>query len=224
MRWALVVLFATTLTVAPMRFARSQAGPTIRLPAPAARGAMSVEEALHVRRSVRALRDEELPLAQLAQLLWAAQGITDPEGHRTAPSAGARYPLEIYVVAGRVSGLTAGVYKYRAREHDLVRHLEGDQRSRLVQAAVGQDWIAQAPAVLAIASVDERTRARYRDRTERYVAIEVGHVGQNVYLQATALGLGTTMVGAFQDDSVAAVLHLDRAERPVGLMPVGRPQ
>jgi SagB-type dehydrogenase family enzyme len=127
-------------------------------------------------------------------------------------------------VAANVTDLPVGVYKYRPREHDLVRHLDGDQRPHLVQAAVRQEWIAQAPIVLAIASVDERTRARYGDRTDRYVAIEVGHVAQNVYLQAATLGLGTTIVGAFQDDSVAAILRLDRAERPVALLPVGKPR
>ncbi len=223
MRYALAVLPAV-LMVIPMHSAPAQATPTVSLPAPAPRGAMSVEEALRARRSVRTLQDEPLSLAQLGQLLWAAQGITDAEGHRTAPSAGARYPLEIYVVAANVTGLPAGVYKYRPTEHDLVRHVEGDQRPHLVQAAVQQEWILQAPVVLAITSVDERTRARYRDRTDRYVAIETGHVGQSVCLQAAALGLGTTVVGAFLDDSVSAVLRLERTERPIVLLPVGRPR
>jgi SagB-type dehydrogenase family enzyme len=223
MRHALVVL-PVALVVIPMHSALTQAPPAISLPAPATRGAMSVEEALRARRSVRTLQDAPLSLAQLGQLLWAAQGVTDAEGHRTAPSAGARYPIELYVVAANVTDLPVGVYKYRPREHDLTRHLDGDQRSRLVQAAVRQEWITQAPVVIAITSVDQRTRARYGDRTDRYVAIEAGHVGQSICLQAVALGLGTTMVGAFQDDSVAAVLRLDRAERPVVLVPVGRPQ
>jgi SagB-type dehydrogenase family enzyme len=216
---AIVVPFA--LLVTPMRSATAQDQPTIGLPAPATRGAVSLEETLRARRSVRGFTDDAMSLAQLGQLLWAAQGITDAEGHRTAPSAGARYPIELYVVAANVAGLTAGVYKYRPREHDLVRHLTGDRRARLVEAAVRQDWILTAAAVFAITSVDERTRARYRDRTERYVAVEAGHVGQNICLQAVALGLGTTVVGAFQDDSVSAVLELDRSERPIVLIPVG---
>ena len=220
----LVALLTASLLGLPMRSAHPQAGQTIRLPTPEHRGTMSVEEALRTRRSNRSLRDEALSLAQLGQLLWAAQGVTDAEGHRTAPSAGARYPIELYVVAASVTDLPPGVYRYRPQDHTLLPHLEGDRRTRLVQAAVQQEWIAQAPVVLAITAVDERTRARYRDRTDRYVAIEVGLVGENVYLQATALGLGTTMVGAFQDDSVHAVLQLDRAERPLALMPVGRPR
>ena len=221
MRPLLAIVLPTVLLVTPMRSATAQ--DTIRLPAPATRGAVSLEETLRARRSVRGFTDEALTLAQLSQLLWAAQGITDAEGHRTAPSAGARYPIELYVVAANVSGLPAGVYKYRPREHDLVRHLDGDRRSRLVEAAVRQDWILTAAAVVAITSVDERTRARYHDRTERYVAIEAGHVGQNLCLQAVALGLGTTVVGAFQDDSVTSALSLERSERPIVLIPVGKP-
>lgn len=213
-----------SLAVLPMSAAWSQNQMPIALPAPSVRGSTSVEEALQARRSVRELADEPLALAELGQLLWAAQGINRPDGHRTAPSAGARYPIELYVIAGRVTGLPAGVYRYRAAEHDLVPHLAGDRRAALVEAAVRQDWIARAPAVLAITSVDERTRTRYGDRTERYVAIETGAVGENVYLQAAALGLGTTMVGAFQDDRIADVLQLDRATRPLALMPVGRPR
>jgi len=207
-----------------MHSARSQAAEAVTLPAPVSEGTMSVEEALRTRRSVRALRDDALPLSQLGQLLWAAQGITDAEGHRTAPSAGARYPIELYVVVANVRDLQPGVYRYRPHEHTLTPHLTGDVRARLVQAAVQQEWIAQAPAIITITAVDERTRTRYRDRTDRYVAIEVGAVGQSVYLQATALGLGTTMVGAFQDENVSAVLQLDRSERPLALMPVGKPR
>jgi SagB-type dehydrogenase family enzyme len=223
MRTLTTILLAMPL-ILPLSPAYAQDTSPIPLPPPVTRGAMSVEEALAARRSVRAYREEPLALAQLGQLLWAAQGITDADGHRTAPSAGARYPIELFVLAGNVTGLSAGVYRYRPADHALLPHLSGDLRQRLVDAAARQDWITQTAAVLVITSVDERTRARYRDRTDRYVAIEAGHVGQNVYLQAVALGLGTTMVGAFQDDSVCVLLALDRAERPVALMPVGRPR
>ena len=221
MRPLLAIVVPIALLVTPMRPATAQ--DAIRLPAPTTRGTVSLEEALRARRSVRGFTDDAMTLAQLGQLLWAAQGVTDTEGHRTAPSAGARYPIELYVATANVAGLPAGVYKYRPREHDLVRHLEGDRRSHLVEGAVRQDWILTAAAVVAITSVDERTRARYGARTERYVAIEAGHVGQNICLQAVALGLGTTVVGAFQDDSVTSVLQLDRSERPLVLIPVGKP-
>jgi SagB-type dehydrogenase family enzyme len=220
MKCALGTLLATSLLVAPLSLARSQGAP-IKLPDPAKRGTVSVEEALQARRSVRAYADTPLTLAQLGQILWAAQGITSADGRRTAPSAGATYPLELYVVAGSVTGLPAGVYKYRPLGHELVPHLDGDVRAALARGAVRQAWVAQIPAMLAITAVPERTRTRYRDRTDRYVAIEVGHVAQNVYLQAVALGLGTVVAGSFVDDSVAAVLKLDPAERPLAVMPLG---
>jgi SagB-type dehydrogenase family enzyme len=221
MRHAFSLLTVVGLVVATGSSAHAQGAP-IKLPDPARRGTVSVEEALQARRSVRAYADTPLTLAELGQILWAAQGITADNGHRTAPSAGALYPLELYVVAGNVTGLPAGVYKYRPQSHELVPHLNGDQRATLARAAVRQAWVAQIPAMLAITAVPERTRARYGDRTDRFVAIEVGHVGQNVYLEAVALGLGTVMAGAIVDDSVAAVLKLDPAERPLAVMPLGK--
>ncbi len=221
MRYVPTALMAIPLLIIPMKTARTQAAP-IELPAPVTRGTVSVEEALQARRSVRAYADTPLTLAQLGQILWAAQGITSADGHRTAPSAGATYPLELYVVVGNVTGLPAGVYKYRPQGHELVPHLDGDVRATLARAAVRQGWVTQAPVTLAITAVPERTRARYADRTDRFVAIEVGHVGQNVYLEAVALGLGTVMAGAIVDDSVAAVLKLDPAERPLAVMPLGK--
>jgi SagB-type dehydrogenase family enzyme len=220
-RYAFRALLAVSFLVAPATAIRAQATP-IKLPDPMKRGTVSVEEALQSRRSVRSYADTPLTLAQLGQVLWAAQGITAANGHRTAPSAGALYPLELYVVVGNVTGLPAGVYKYRPDGHELVPHLDGDVRATLARAAVRQGWVTQAPVTLAITAVPERTRVRYGDRTDRFVAIEVGHVGQNVYLEAVALGLGTVMAGAITDDSVAAVLKLDPAERPLAVMPLGK--
>lgn len=220
MRFAFGAFLTVATLVAPATAVCAQAAP-IKLPEPARRGTVSVEEALQARRSVRAYADTPLTLTQLGQILWAAQGITAANGHRTAPSAGATYPLELYVVVGNVTGLPAGVYKYRPQGHELVPHLGGDQRAALARAAVRQGWVTQAPATLAITAVPERTRSRYGDRTDRFVAIEVGHVGQNVYLEAASLGLGTVMAGAITDDSVAAVLKLDPAERPMAVMPIG---
>jgi SagB-type dehydrogenase family enzyme len=221
MRNPLSAFLVISLVVAPLSATRAQDAP-IKLPDPAKRGTVSVEEALQTRRSVRAYADAPLTLAQLGQVLWAAQGITSADGHRTAPSAGATYPLELYVVVGNVTGLSAGVYKYRPQGHELVPHLDGDQRATLARAAIRQGWVTQAPVTLAITAVPERTRARYGDRTDRFVAIEVGHVGQNVYLQAVSLGLGTVMAGAIAEDSLAAVLKLDPAERPLAAMPIGK--
>lgn len=195
----------------------------IRLPAPIDAGAMPLEQALWARRSVRAYLPQPLGLEDVGQLLWAAQGITGPGGLRTAPSAGALYPLELYVVAGEVDGLAPGVYHYSPPDHALRLLAAGDNRSALSQAALGQAPVADAPAVIALAAVFERTTAKYGERGEDYVHMEVGAAAQNVYLQATALGLGTVFIGAFDDEAVGRVLRLDEDETILCLMPVGRP-
>lgn len=200
------------------------AGESIDLPDPRREGDVAVERALETRRSVREYADKPLSLAALAQLAWAAQGITGPAGYRTAPSAGALYPLELYVVAGEVLGLEAGVYRYVPAEHRLVRHAGGDPRGAVARAAQMQGWIADAPAILVLAGVTERSAGRYGDRAARYVSMEVGHAAQNVYLQAEALGLGTCMVGAFRDWQLKRVLALSEAEEPLALLPVGTPR
>lgn len=193
----------------------------VRLSPPRLVGEMSVEEALARRRSVRSYLDEPLTPEELGQLLWAAQGITAEWGGRTAPSAGATYPLEVYAVVGKVEGLPPGVYRYLPEGHALVLHKRGDVRADLAREALGQPWVRTAPLVLLIAANYERTTARYGERGIRYVHMEVGHVGQNVYLQAEALGLGTVTVGAFYDAKVKALLEIQ--EEPLYLMPVGRP-
>lgn len=215
--------------------ARAQEGSVIPLPAAALDGGPAVSRALAERRSTRELASGALPLADVAQLLWAAQGITrpmsEPEGWpygewggglRTAPSAGALYPLEVYLLAGNVDGLEAGLYRYRPREHGLQR-VGGAGRPALAGAALGQRAILDAAAVLVIAAVYSRTETRYGDRTERYVHMEVGAAAENVYLQATALGLGTVLIGAFRDGAVAAALGLPADHAPLAILPVGRP-
>lgn len=196
---------------------------TIPLPSPETRSRVSVEEAMSRRRSVRDFAERGLALELVGQLLWAAQGVSSRDGGRTAPSAGALYPLEVYLVAGNVSGLDAGVYRYRPEGHRLIPHGPGDVRRTLAQSAVGQAWIADAAAVLVITAVYERTRSKYGQRTERYVHMEVGHAAQNIYLQAESLGLGTVMVGAFRDREVKDALSLSAGEAPLALMPVGHP-
>jgi SagB-type dehydrogenase family enzyme len=163
-----------------------------------------------------------LTLEEAAQLLWAAQGRNNPEGRRTAPSAGALYPLEIYLLAGQVAGLPAGVYRYQPSAHALATARAGDQRTSMAMAALEQMWMRHAPAVLLIAAVPERTRRKYGERSGRYVAMEVGHAAQSVYLQAGALGLGTVAVGAFEDDQVAQIAGFRAGEEPQLLLPVGR--
>lgn len=194
----------------------------VRLPAPRTSGGVAVEHALEARRSLREYAREGLFLSALAQLLWAAQGVTSHDGRRTAPSAGALYPLEVYVVAGSVADLPAGVYRYVPADHCLVRVASGDRRRALAAAALEQDWLASAPVSLLIAAVLERLTRRYRTRAEQYVHFEAGCAAQNVALQAEALGLGTVVVGAFDDAEVGRVAALSAGERPLAILPVGR--
>jgi SagB-type dehydrogenase family enzyme len=143
-------------------------------------------------------------------------------GKRTAPSAGALYPLEVYVVVGNVDGLSPGVYKYKPQTHQLFRVGVGDKRSELAAAAVGQKWIQSSPCVFVIGGNYSRTEVKYGERAARYVHIEVGHAVENMCLQAVALDLGTTMVGAFKDDDVRKVLGMPAEEQPLAIVPVGK--
>lgn len=183
---------------------------------------ISVEQALLKRRSVREFRNLPLALDDLGQLLWAAQGITDRVGFRTAPSAGALYPLELYAFAGNVQGLPTGLYRYIPRGHVLRRIADGDKHPALGRAAYDQPSIAEAPAILALCAVYERVTGKYGERGLRYVHMEAGHAAQNVYLQAVSLNLGTVVLGAFDDSRVAETLTLGQQEQPLYLMPIGR--
>jgi len=156
--------------------------------------------------------------------MWAAQGVTTRDGLRTAPSAGALYPLEAYLVAGEVSELVKGVYLYRPPKHELARVVEGDQRSRLAAAALEQYWLTEAAVMLALSAFYERTTKKYGGRGELYVHMEAGHVVQSVSLQAVALDLGSVVVGAFEEDKVKQILRLSDREVPLGLMAVGKPR
>jgi SagB-type dehydrogenase family enzyme len=190
----------------------------IPLPSPRLQGSLSLEEVLARRRSVRSFTPQALSLVEIGQLLWAAQGVTDPSGKRTAPSAGALYPLETYALT------PDGIYHYDPAAHSLARVRDGDRREELYQAALMQDSVRQAPLVIAMAAVYGRTEAKYGpQRGPRYVHMEVGHAAQNVLLQAVALGLGAVPVGAFLDDEMADVLGLPGDQRPLYLLAVGHP-
>ena len=195
---------------------------TIRLPEPVQDSDTSIEEALSKRRSIRSYKDKPLTLAEISQLLWAAQGITSQGGLRTAPSAGALYPLKIYIVAGNVTDLPDGVYNYRPYKHELVRIVEGDKRNELCNAALGQTSGRNASAVMVFSAVYERTTMKYGDRGIKYVHIETGHAAQNVFLQAVPLNLGAVVIGAFDDEAVKEVLNMSESEQPLYIMPVGR--
>ncbi|MBZ5539689.1 MAG: SagB/ThcOx family dehydrogenase [Acidobacteriia bacterium] len=191
----------------------------IALPAPARTGRISLEEALARRRSVREFSTTPLTAQELSQLLWAAQGITHPEGLRTAPSAGALYPLELYVATA------AGFYHYDPQLHRLRKHAEGDLRPALYRAALEQPPVLQAPAVFLIAAVYERTAKKYgKERAVRYVHIEAGHAAENLLLQAVTLNLGAVPVGAFDDAQLQKAASLPAGQRPLYLIPAGHPR
>jgi len=194
----------------------------IKLPAPQHRGLVSVERALAARRSIRNYNNTPLELEETSQLLWSAQGISNARGYRTAPSAGAVYPLEIYAAIGNVKNLAAGIYKYIIREHALVEKAAGDLRQDICRAALHQSYIAAAPVVLMLCTINERAMNKYGERGWRYIFMEVGHAAQNVCLQAVALGLGTVVIGAFHDSDVQTVAHMSANEHPACIMPVGR--
>jgi len=199
-------------------------GEAMKLPAPKLRSGTSVEEAILKRRSVREFSPDALKLDQVSQLLWSAQGVTSKEGYRAAPSAGAMYPLETYLVAGKVEGLEPGIYHYVPRGHELALHREGDARRALVDAALGQWFIEEAPASVAFSAVYKRTTRRYGERGIRYVHMDVAHAAENLHLQVVSLGLVTVVVAAFDDKKVKLVLELPGDEEPLMIMPVGKPR
>lgn len=187
-------------------------------PTPNRTGDIPLEEAIQSRRSVRSYQSTPIEFSLLGQILWAAQGLRDPRGYRNAPSAGALYPLELYVVSQE------GIFHYQINQHALKRDREGDFRSSLMQAALDQEFILQAPLTIVITAVPSRTISKYGEvRSPRYVDFEVGHVAQNVMLQASVMGLGSVPVGAFRDEEVARILELDQDSIPLYLIPIGYP-
>ncbi|HSM58156.1 MAG TPA: SagB/ThcOx family dehydrogenase [Candidatus Sulfomarinibacteraceae bacterium] len=195
----------------------------LSLPSPVLDSDASVEAALASRRSRRDYQETPLTLAEVGQLLWAAQGISGDRGRRTAPSAGALYPLQAYLVSAGVEDLAPGVYHYSPIDHTLVRTVSGDRRTALSQAALDQEALQDAPATIVLVAVYERTTGKYGQRGVQYVHMEVGAAAQNVYLQAEALHLGAVFIGAFHDRQVQDVLQLPDAQIPLALLPVGHP-
>ncbi|ASJ02671.1 nitroreductase [Thermococcus profundus] len=218
-----VIVLSSLLLVKPYLPRESggtASGEEIALPKPRFKGEMIVEEAILRRRSMRDYLPEPLKLEELSQLLWAAQGITSPDGKRAAPSAGATYPFEVFVVAGNVEGLEPGIYKYNPQRHSLMFIKRGDYRDDLERAALDQDWVGNAAVDIVLVAFYGRATEVYGERGVRYVHMEAGHIGENIYLQATALGLGTVAVGAFDDERVSEILGTEG--RPLYIFPVGR--
>ncbi len=194
----------------------------IKLPEPELKGKVSLEETIYKRRSIRHFKQGNLNLKQISQLLWAAQGITDKSREfKAVPSAGATFPLEVYLFAGNVDGLKPGIYKYNPFSHSIISIIEGDKRKELCSAALNQDSIIKAQVTLVITAIFDKTTKVYGSRGVMYVHMEAGHCGQNIYLQAESLGLGTVAIGAFKDADVKRILVLDKNEQPLYIFPVG---
>jgi SagB-type dehydrogenase family enzyme len=189
------------------------------LPTPVMDREFSLEQSLRDRRSIRNFDHDPLSMDEISQLLWAAQGITDPHGYRTAPSAGALYPIELYIVTEE------GLFHYDPQDHSLTWIKGGDLRESLCKVALNQEAVSEAPVIFVFTAVYERVAVKYgTDRTPRYVHLEVGHAAQNVLLQAVSLDLGAVPIGAFYDDQVQSVLGLPDDHEPLYLIPVGRPK
>ena len=184
---------------------------------------MPLAAALELRRTVRTFAARPLDLGQISQLLWSADGTSDSRGLRTSPSAGATYPLDLYLVVGErgVKDLPTGVYHYEVGAHALTPVAPGDVRSAVARASLHQGWMGQAPVLVVITGEYRRCTARYGERGVRYTHMEAGNVSQNLFLAAEALGLGAGIVGAFEDQALARAAQLPPAHEPLLVMPVG---
>jgi len=228
-----VIIFVSPIPASSGRLSlEHKAITSIELPAPAFDSEYSIEKVLQGRRSVRKYTDDPLTLEEVSQLLWAAYGITYSRdgmpdflrgGLKTAPSAGARYPLEVYLVAGNVIDLSAGIYWYIPEGHKILRLADGDGREGLEAACLGQKFAGEAPASIVWSAVYERCTEKYGDRgRDRYVCMDLGHSAQNIYLQCGSLGLGSCAIGAFTDDMLKKLIGMTEEEVPLYVMPVGR--
>jgi SagB-type dehydrogenase family enzyme len=206
-----------------LRPSGGQGAEAVKLPPPVTQGGMPLVEALEVRRTVRSFASRSLDLKQVSQLLWGADGASDPRGLRTSPSAGATYPLDLYLVAGErgVKDLATGVYHYLVAGHALGPVASGDARAAVARTSLHQSWMAEAPVMVVITGEYRRCTARYGERGVRYTHMEAGNVSQNLFLAAEALGLGAGIVGAFEDEALAQVLKLPPTHKPLLVMPVG---
>jgi len=199
-----------------------QSSDIIKLPEPRTEGNFSLEKALKERRSIREFGNESLTLDQVSQLLWAAQGITDDKGHRTAPSGMEAYPLEVYLVTGNISGLQAGVYHFVPKGQYLEPLMQGDLRAEFVDQAVGQGFVKTAPSIFVITAVPERMIRIAGPGSVKFVYIEAGLAAENFMLEAVSLGLGSTYVGGFDANKTEQFLGLASDEEPMAVLPVGR--
>lgn len=214
-----LIFYVTALSI--FTFASQVDSGVVYLPEPLYEGTTSIEKALKMRRSHRNYSEKEISLEEISQILWSAQGISHRERNtRTVPSAGALYPLEIYLIAGEVKGVPEGIYKYSSINHSIKLSQEGDSRQKLLTCC--QSFVRKAPAIIVITGVYSRTATKYGKRAKQYVYIEAGAAGQNIYLQCQSLGIGTVYVGAFIDNRLSSILSLPEGEHPLGVMPLGK--
>eukprot|EP01124_Arcella_intermedia_P010640 TRINITY_DN17160_c0_g1_i1.p1 TRINITY_DN17160_c0_g1~~TRINITY_DN17160_c0_g1_i1.p1 ORF type:complete len:266 (-),score=70.14 TRINITY_DN17160_c0_g1_i1:11-700(-) len=198
----------------------------ITLPPPCHDGTVSLEHTLKIRRSAHNFNSlKPLTLAQLSQLLWAAQGVTkidvDGDTYHTAPSGGSMQPLDIYALIGNIPGISPGAYHYIPRTHKLIQTASGEHREVVSKLSCNQEWMARAPVIFLITGEYQRSAAKYGAAGKQYTIIEVGHVGQNIFLQSMALGLACAIIGAFQEDNIIKLLNIPQNHIPYSIMPVG---
>ena len=194
----------------------------IKLPEPKKNGSVSIEKALANRRSVRSYSSEPVSLNELSQLLWAAQGITNKSGFRTAPSAGALYPLKLYIIAKNVKSLKKGTYKYIPSGHKLIKVKPNTNIEKVFKGALSQWSIKDASLNIIFGADFSVTEEKYKNRARQYVYQEAGHAAQNVYLQAESLEIGTVVIGAFYKNEIKSAVGMEDNETPICIMPVGK--
>jgi len=215
--------FVALATAAMLENSKQKASEVIKLPEPHIDDGISVEKALKERRAIRRLTGEPLTQDEISQLLWAAQGITDDKGHRTAPSAMTRYPLEIYLLAGNVTGLPPGIYHYSPQGHNLIVIKSGNMIPELFKSSSSRaDWREKAPAIFVITGVFERMKKIPGQDSSRFVFIEAGTAAENLLLEVASLGLGSTYTAGFDENKTKECLGLPQGEEPIGILPVGR--
>jgi nitroreductase len=240
-----LALLATVVMAAPEDSSSLKADASsqaIKLPEPRTDGGMTVEKALQERRSIRSFGKDGLTLNEVSQLLWAAQGVTDDKGHRTAPSAMARYPLQVYLLAGNVTGLPAGVYHYSPQGHNLTIMAEGNMDEYYNATAGFEAWIKTAPAIFVItgniSSMNQMPGLRPGNRTSgsnrtsgnqmprqdpsQWVYIDAGAAAENLLLEVVSLDLASTYTAGFSVNKTEELLGLPSGEVPIGVLPVGR--
>ena len=220
LKWSLfiTVLFVLATICLAKYNPRRQPVKIVQLPQPLSTGEISFERILAKRRSVRSFTSQPLDFMQIGQLAWAGQGITDEQtGFRTAPSAGAIYPIELYIATEN------GVFVYKPKAHSLQQISDQDIRDRLAAAALDQQAVAQAACDIIIAGSVKKLAAKYGGRAKRFMLLESGHIAQNIQLQAVSLGLGSVPIGAFDISSVRKVCQIPMSLEPVYIIPVGYP-